>query len=61
MAVLFSKKQSDDLESPDYADYCENCGEFECVCDTALFDADELGLDPEDDQDDPYWDEDERN
>jgi hypothetical protein len=28
---------------------CDWCGKVKCECDDALFDADELGLDPEDD------------
>ncbi len=38
---------------------CDTCGGCEKCCSCDLFDADELGLDPEDDQeDDDYGDDD---
>ena len=36
-------------EAQNFCFYCDQCLDC-CECDTELFDADELGLDPEDDE-----------
>jgi hypothetical protein len=38
----------DDLEPEELCPKCSSC-DWCCACDDALFDADELGLDPEED------------
>jgi hypothetical protein len=44
----------DELDVVD--DVCSSCGKCDwcCACDDALFDADELGLDPEEDDERGY-------
>ncbi len=46
-------------DDEDEDDYCRGCGQYEedCECDSALFDADELGLDPERDGERMYHEE----
>lgn len=39
----------DDAREWEPLDCCPWCGDDPCTCHRALFDADELGLDPEDD------------
>jgi hypothetical protein len=49
-SILLTRRRRDDLEDSESDDeplQCDECGEWleDCVCET--FDADELGLDPE--------------